>query len=141
MLPQIGAGATREEAFQHGRNVMQLQRFVREAIEERRLKPGTDLISLLVHARGDDPSTPPLTDRELMSISTTAIAGGVDTTRNGIAFGPDSALYVAETNKVLRLDPWNDPSTAQQIITCSSRYTRLSHLLRPFGVVETSRCA
>jgi cytochrome P450 len=29
---------------------------------------------------------PPLTDRELMSISTVAIAGGVDTTRNGIAF-------------------------------------------------------
>jgi cytochrome P450 len=64
---------------------MQLQRFVREAIEARRLEPGTDLISLLVHARIDD-STPQLTDRELMSIATVAIAGGVDTTRNGIAF-------------------------------------------------------
>jgi cytochrome P450 len=28
-----------------------------------------------------------LTDRELLSISTVAVAGGVDTTRNGIAFG------------------------------------------------------
>jgi cytochrome P450 len=87
MVAQIGAGATREEAFQHAHNVIQLQRFARQAIEERRLKPSTDLISLLVHARADDPSTPPLTDRELMAISTTAIAGGVDTTRNGIAFG------------------------------------------------------
>jgi cytochrome P450 len=86
MVAQVGAGATREEAYQHARNVMQLHRFVREAIEERRLKPGTDLISLLVHARIDD-STPQLTDRELMSIATVAIAGGVDTTRNGIAFG------------------------------------------------------
>jgi cytochrome P450 len=85
MVAQVGASATREQAYEHARNVMQLHRFVREAIEVRRLKAGTDLISLLVHARIDD-STPQLTDRELMSIATVAIAGGVDTTRNGIAF-------------------------------------------------------
>ena len=87
MVAQVGAGATREEAYQHARNVMQLHRFTRQAIEERRLKPGTDLISLLVHARIDDSPTPQLNDRELLSIATVAIAGGVDTTRNGIAFG------------------------------------------------------
>jgi cytochrome P450 len=87
MVARSGAGASREEAYQHGHNVMQLQRFVRQAIEERRLKPGTDLISLFVHARIDDPAAPQLTDKELLSISTVAIAGGVDTTRNGIAFG------------------------------------------------------
>ena len=87
MVAQVGAGATREEAYQHARNVMQLQRFVRQAIEQRRLEPGTDLISQLVHARIDDSDTPQLTDRELMSISLVAVAGGVDTTRNGIAFG------------------------------------------------------
>jgi cytochrome P450 len=87
MVSMVGAGATREEAYQHGRNVLQLQRFTRQAIEERRVKPGTDLISLLVHAKvDDDPSIPKLTDRELLSICTVAIAGGVDTTRNGIAF-------------------------------------------------------
>jgi cytochrome P450 len=86
MVAQVGAGATREEAYQRGRNVMQLHRFVRQAIEERRHKPGTDLISLLVQARIDDPAAPQLTERELMSIATVAIAGGVDTTRNGIAF-------------------------------------------------------
>jgi cytochrome P450 len=86
MVAQVGAGATREEAYQHANNVMQLHRFTRQAIDERRLKPGTDLISLLVQARIDDSSTPQLNDRELMSIATVAIAGGVDTTRNGIAF-------------------------------------------------------
>jgi cytochrome P450 len=87
MVAQVGAGATRAEAYEHARNVMQLHRFTRQAIEERRVKPGTDLISLLLNARiDDDPSTPPLNDRELMSIATVAIAGGVDTTRNGIAF-------------------------------------------------------
>jgi len=101
MVASLGAGASREQAYQHGRNVMQLQRFVRQAIEERRLKPGTDLISLLVHARIDDPATPQLTDRELISISTVAVAGGVDTTRNGIAF----ALHALATrpNLLVRL--------------------------------------
>jgi cytochrome P450 len=87
MVASVGAGATRDQAYQHGRNLMQLQRFVRRAIEERRLRPTSDLISMLVHARVDDPATLPLTEKELMSIATVAIAGGVDTTRNGIAFG------------------------------------------------------
>jgi cytochrome P450 len=87
LLAQMGAGATREEVYERGRNIIQMQRFVREAIEVRRQKPGMDLISLLIDTRIDDPSTPQLTDKELMAITTTAIAGGVDTTRNGIAFG------------------------------------------------------
>jgi cytochrome P450 len=93
MVAQAGAGATREQAYQHARNVMQLQRFVREAIEQRRVKPTTDLISQIVHARIDDPTAPQLTDREVTSISAVAVAGGVDTTRNTIAFG----LYTLAT--------------------------------------------
>ena len=106
MVAQIGAGATREVAFQHAENVMQLHRFVREAIDVRRVTPSNDLISLLVNARSDDPATPPLTDRELMSIATVAIAGGVDTTRNGIAFAmhalatrPDLLMRLRESKE------------------------------------------
>jgi cytochrome P450 len=87
MVAQAGAGASREVAYQHAHNVMQLQRFVRQAIEERRHTPGNDLISQLVNARIDDPTAPTLSEKELTSISTVAVAGGVDTTRNGIAFG------------------------------------------------------
>ncbi len=87
MVAQIGAAASRDAAYEHARNVLQLQRFTREAIEQRRASPGQDLISQIVHARIDDPAAPTLTDREVLSISTVAIAGGVDTTRNGIAFG------------------------------------------------------
>jgi cytochrome P450 len=93
MVARAGAGATREVAYQHANNVMQLQRFVRRAIEERRREPGTDLISQLAHARIDDPAAPQLTDREVVSISAVAVAGGVDTTRNTIAFG----LYTLAT--------------------------------------------
>lgn len=38
------------------------------------------------------------------------------TVAHGLAFVGDM-LFVAETNKVLRLDKWDDPSTAHQIIT------------------------
>jgi cytochrome P450 len=86
MVAHVGSGGTREQVFQHAENVMQLQRFAQEAIDQRRLSPSADLISGLVHARIEDSSAPKLNDRELMAISTTAIAGGVDTTRNGIAF-------------------------------------------------------
>jgi cytochrome P450 len=103
MVAQVGAGATREQAYQHGRNVLQLQRFVREAIEARRLKPSTDLISLLVNAKvDDDPSIPQLTDRELLSISIVAIAGGVDTTRNGIAFAAHALATRPDVREYLR---------------------------------------
>lgn len=103
MVAQVGAGATREQAYQHGRNVLQLQRFVREAIEARRLKPSTDLISLLVNAKvDDDPAIPQLTDRELLSISIVAIAGGVDTTRNGIAFAAHALATRPDIREFLR---------------------------------------
>ena len=87
MALMFGSKATREEAFEHGRNSLQLQRFVRQAIEDKKAKPGTDVISLLVQARLDDASAAQLNDIELLSISQTAIAGGIDTTRNGIAYG------------------------------------------------------
>jgi cytochrome P450 len=86
MVAQVGAGASREVAYQRAQSVLQLHRFVRQAIEERRGKPGADLISQIVHARIDDSADSQLTERELMAISTVALAGGVDTTRNGIAF-------------------------------------------------------
>lgn len=86
MVAQVGAGASREVAYQRAQSVLQLHRFVRQAIEERRRKPGADLISQIVHARIDDSADAQLTERELMAISTVALAGGVDTTRNGIAF-------------------------------------------------------
>jgi cytochrome P450 len=86
MVAQVGAGASREVAYQRAESVLQLHRFVRQAIEERRRKPGTDLISQIVQARIDDAADSQLTERELMAIATVALAGGVDTTRNGIAF-------------------------------------------------------
>jgi len=87
MVARAGAGATREAALQHARNLIQLQRLIRVAIEQRRANPANDLISHIVHARIDDPNLPPLTEKEVVSICAVAVAGGADTTRNSIAYG------------------------------------------------------
>ena len=84
---QVSLQGDKEEAYFHARNVMDLQRFIMEAVEERRKNPGDDLISQLVYARIDDDEQPTLTPEELMPMCVVVVAGGIDTTRNGIAWG------------------------------------------------------
>lgn len=130
MVAQIGAGASRDEAMQRARDMMQLQRFVREAIEQRRKAPGTDLISLLVHARAEDDSAPQLSERELMSITTTAVAGGVDTTRNGIAFGLHALATVPGLLARLRESKEQDKDLGRFIEETLRFYTPVPQLPR-----------
>ena len=106
MVARAGAGATREQAFQHARNLIQLQRLIRVAVAERRATPANDLISQIVHARIDDPNLPPLTEKEIVAICAVAVAGGADTTRNSIAYGlltlatrPDLVTRLRESNQ------------------------------------------
>jgi cytochrome P450 len=113
MVARLGAGATREVALQHAHNLIQLQRMVQQAIEARRDTPGTDLISGLVHARIDDPEAPQLNERELLAISTIAVAGGVDTTRNSIAFGLHALAMRPELLGRLRTATQQDKAIAR----------------------------
>lgn len=92
MVARAGAGASREEAFQHADNIIRLQEFARSAIEERRASPRDDLITQVVKTSDEDPEGG-LSEKELMSIVSVSIAGGVDTTRNTIAY----ALYTLAT--------------------------------------------
>ncbi len=97
MVARAGTGASRDEAYQHADNIMLLQQFAREAIEERRERPRDDLISQVVHSGKDQPESEQLTEQELISIVSVSIAGGVDTTRNTIGF----ALYTLATRPEL----------------------------------------
>jgi len=97
MVARAGSGATREEALKHADNIMLLQQFARDAIEERRKHPTSDLISQVVNASSAAPEGEQLTEQELMSIISVSIAGGVDTTRNTIAY----ALYSLATRPEL----------------------------------------
>ena len=97
MVARAGSGATKEEAYQHADNIMLLQQFAREAIEQRQKEPCDDLISQLANAGSEDADGVRLTEQEMMSIVSVSIAGGVDTTRNTIAF----ALYTLATRPEL----------------------------------------
>jgi cytochrome P450 len=139
LVAQRGSGASREEAYERGRHIIQLQRFVREAIEERRQKPGEDLISLLVHAGKDDSSTAPLSDRELMAIATTAIAGGVDTTRNGIAFGMHALATRADILHRLQTSPEQDKDIGrfvEEVLRFYSPVPQLPRITRKQAVLR-----
>ena len=46
--------------MRHGRNICELQKFIVNAIEERRKNPREDLISQMVHVRIDDDENPQL---------------------------------------------------------------------------------
>lgn len=92
LVARAGAGATKEQAFQHADNIIKLQQFARDAIEQRRKAPTEDLISQIVKSSDEDPDGG-LSEQELISIVSVSIAGGVDTTRNTLAY----ALYTLAT--------------------------------------------
>lgn len=77
----------KDTAMEHGRNICELQKFIVNAIDERRENPGEDLISQMVHVRIDDDESPQLSQEELLAMGVALVAGGLDTTRNGIAWG------------------------------------------------------
>lgn len=93
LVARAGAGANRDEAFEHADNIIQLQQFAREAIDARRKVPRDDLISHVVNTGLEAADEEQLTEQELISIISVSIAGGVDTTRNTIAY----ALYTLAT--------------------------------------------
>jgi cytochrome P450 len=113
LVARAAAGATREEAFEHARNLIQLQRLVKVAIEERRASPANDLISQIVHARIDDPDMPPLTEKEVVAICAVAVAGGADTTRNSIAYGLLTLATRPDLLTRLRESPQQDKDVAR----------------------------
>jgi cytochrome P450 len=146
MVARAGAGATREQAFQHARNLMQLQRLIRVAVAERRAKPDHDLISQIVHARIDDPNLPPLTEKEIIAICAVAVAGGADTTRNSIAYGlltlatrPDLVTRLRESSQQDKdISRFNEEvlrfhSTVPQLPRVATRDTVLAGKIIPKG--------
>lgn len=139
MVANVGGNATREEAFRHAENVMQLHRFTREAIAERQEKPGTDLLSQLVQAHLDDAAATKLTDRELMSIATTSIAGGVDTTRNAMAFALFTLATRADLLQRLKTSPEQDKDIARFVEETLRFYTPVPQLPR-IALQDTELC-
>ena len=116
--------------------------YVLELVDKRRLQPGEDLLSALVHHEQDGDR---LTDDEIVTLAASVIAGGTDTTESQLAhalrlfadqpeqwetLGRDPALAEQATQEVLRFEP---------IVPFTARLVReeleLSGIVFPVGTV------
>jgi cytochrome P450 len=77
----------REQQIAYAYDTMDMHRFLKEQIEDRRTNRRDDVISDLVHATIEDPEAPRLSFAELLSISVAFLAAGNETTRNSISGG------------------------------------------------------
>lgn len=71
-----------------------------ELIREKRQHPADDILSIIVHAGGDD-GTPPLTDRELKAFFNLLFPAGAETTRGAI--GGAVLAFIEEPEQWARL--------------------------------------
>lgn len=93
--------------------VDEMARYLLSLIEERRRKPGDDMVSLLVQAEVDGQR---LTDKELVPFLAVLIIGALDNTSNLIA---NSLLFLTERHDIhdqLRADPGRMPKFVDEIL-------------------------
>lgn len=81
---------TRERAFECARETIELQKYLKARIDDRRENPRDDMISDLVHAKltddeGVDGDVPTLNETELFAVIRGFLVAGNETTTNGIA--------------------------------------------------------
>lgn len=82
---QVGRMQSREEMRANAADICEMQQYIIAMIEERRERPGNDLVSDLVHARNPGEEDPVLDFPELVACTRALIGGGSETTANGIA--------------------------------------------------------
>src|SRR5262245_17326523 len=85
MLALAQRKMTVEEAVAEAEVEVEAQTFLAAEFERRREHPSDDLISLLVHAHGDDEE--PFTVHELQDLMHQLITGGFETTTGALAKG------------------------------------------------------
>lgn len=80
---------TKERAFECAREMIELQKYLKLRIDDRRATPRDDMISDLVHARLTDPDSgeevPALSETELYSLIRGLLVAGNETTTSAIA--------------------------------------------------------
>jgi len=111
-------------------------------VAARRRRPGTDVMSIVVHAVLADETPPRLTDDELLSFFFLLFAAGADTTRNATAGGLVALLQPPEQLAALAADPAGLPTAIEEMVrwTSPAAYNRRTvtrpvefhgHALRP----------
>ncbi len=93
---------TLEEAMIEVEVELEAQRYLAAECEKRRANPGDDLISLLVHAHGDEA---PFTMHELQDLMHQLVTGGFETTTAGLAAGMKLLVTHPDQQELLRSKP------------------------------------
>ncbi|WP_227985266.1 cytochrome P450 [Nocardia spumae] len=86
-------------------------------LERKRARPGTDLLSIVTHARIDDE---PLTENEQRMFLSLIVAAGSETTRNSIALGMSALSEDRRAWERLRHDRRLLPSAVEEILRWAS---------------------
>ena len=95
-------------------------------IDEKRLRPADDMLSVVVHATLPDEDPPQLTESELQLFFSLLFAAGADTTRNATAGGLLALLQHPDELAQLRTTPALLPATVEEMVrwTSPSAYNR-----------------
>lgn len=120
---QVSRMANREDFEQLARELIDLQKFIIEQVEDRKANPGEDMISDLVHVRLDDDENPSLSFGETVGLCRALLIAGNETTATALtamffilATQPEVAQQLYENvdddrfvtrfvEEVLRIDP------------------------------------
>ena len=123
MLLRYTQMSTRGNAQQRGEASRLMAAYLQPVIEARRAKPGTDLLSTVVHARIDGK---PLNETDLMSMLLVILFGGLDTVASTMGF---IANFLAE-----------NPSQRERLVAEPARIERaIEELMRRFSPSSTAR--
>ncbi|MBM3684826.1 MAG: cytochrome P450 [Actinobacteria bacterium] len=88
-------------------------------IAEKRANPGDDILSVVVHAGGDD-GEPPLTDRELRAFFNLLFPAGAETTRSAIAGAVLAFGEFPAEERRLRSDPSLLRTAVEEVVRWTS---------------------
>ncbi len=102
-VARLGGLLSKEQELECAKDVIALQHYLKQRIDERRLSPSDDLISDLVHARPDNAA--PLSDAELINMLQQLLVAGHETTANTLAGGLMSLIRAPGNLAAVRDDP------------------------------------
>ena len=99
--------------------VKQLGSYASDLIAEKRRSPADDILSIIVHAGGDD-GAPPLTDRELKAFFNLLFPAGAETTRSALAGAVVAFDQFPDQEARLRSDPGLIRTAVEEIVRWTS---------------------
>ncbi len=102
-VARIGGLVSKEEELDCVRDVVALQHYLKERIDERRTSPMDDIMSDMVHAQVEGESG--LSDAELINMLQQLLVAGNETTANSLAGGLMGLLHDPTQLTAMRSDP------------------------------------